>query len=86
MIDLKNLSRDDLEFVALMAITFLRHDEIEFNYCDIDFGVDYKDGKIWVYECAENGRSMYFNNDEEFFEVFLLNEKEFLVKIKELLK
>ncbi len=86
MIDLKKLDREDLEFVALMAITFLRQDELEFNYYDIDFGVDYKDNKIWIYECNENGRSVFFDNDEDFFEVFLLKEKEFLNKIDKLLK
>ncbi len=84
MIDLKKLDRDDLEFVAEMMFIFNHHDETGFEQCDIEFGVDYKDDKIWVYEDKENGRNFYFKSAEDFFEVFLLDGKQFLDKLDEI--
>lgn len=82
--DFSKMSREDLEFVAEMLVVFNHHDETGFEQCGIDFGVDYKDDKIWVYEDKENGRNFYFTLPEDFFEVFLLDGKPFLDKLDEI--
>ncbi|MDE7167901.1 MAG: YheC/YheD family protein [Clostridia bacterium] len=84
MIDLTKLDRDNLEFVEEYTQIFAACEEDLFEYNGIDFGIDYKDGKIWVYEDKENGRNFLFNTPEDFFEVFLLDGEEFLQKLDEI--
>ena len=71
--------KEDLEEIIDFFIMFSRHDEFNFGYDDMYYGVDYTtDGKIWVYEDIENGKSYYFNTPENFFDEFLLDGKPFI--------
>ena len=81
MLDLEKMSRIDLEFVAEMMFVFSHNDETHFEKDGIDFGIDYKDNKIWVYEDKKDGRNFYFTLPEDFFEVFLLDGDPFLDKL-----
>ena len=82
MLDFEKMSRSDLEFVAEMMFVFYNGDETHFEKCGINFGIDYKDNKIWVYEDKASGRNYYFSLPEDFFEVFLTDGKQpFLDKL-----
>jgi hypothetical protein len=84
MIDYNKLDSEDLQFVEEMKQIFAEGQETVFEYNNIDFYVDYENGKIWISEDKEGGRNFYFDTPEDFFEVFLLDGQEFLDRLNEL--
>ena len=54
------LSKENSEYIAELRKIIAAHDETAFGYNGIDYGIDYKGDKIWVYENADGGKDYYF--------------------------
>ena len=69
------LSKENSEYIAELRRIIAAHDETGFGYNGIDYGIDYKGDKIWVYENADGGKDYYFENADDFFYHFMLDGK-----------
>lgn len=78
------LRKENAEYIAELRQIIAAHDETGFGYNGIDYGIDYKDGKIWVYENMDGGKDYYFENADDFFYHFMLDGKPFIERLDDL--
>ncbi len=78
------LSKENSEYIAELRRIIAAHDETGFGYNGIDYGIDYKGDKIWVYENADGGKDYYFENADDFFYHFMLDGKPFIERLDDL--
>lgn len=78
------LSKENSEYIAELRRIISAHDETAFGYNGIDYGIDYKGDKIWVYENSDGGKDYYFENADDFFYHFILDGKPFIERLNDL--
>lgn len=81
MFDISKLDEEDLKFYNDFTYIFKVGDESGFIRDDVDYCVDYKDGKIWVFEDKVGGQDYYFDSPDDFFDTFLAEDEDYLQKL-----
>lgn len=79
-----NLNEKSLEIYQDFISAFKNFDEQGFGYNGVEYCIDYKNGKICIYEDKENGLKWLFDTPEDFFENFILDGKPIIKLLEEL--
>jgi hypothetical protein len=79
-----NLNEVDFEIYQEFIQIFNNYDEQGFAYNGVEYGIDYEDGKILIYEDKEGGRTFRFNSADDFFNNFMLDGKPIIYRLSDL--
>ena len=79
-----NLDEESFEIYQSFISIFASFTEQGFGYNGVDYGIDYENGKILIYEDKKDGREWLFDTPEDFFEHFMLDGKPIIEKLNDL--
>ncbi len=79
-----NLNEKSFKIYQNFISIFEYYDEQGFGYNGVEYGIDYENGKICIYEDKEHGQKWYFESPDDFFKHFMLDGKPIIERLEEL--